>query len=98
MRLFVTGIRREVNRLFDYRKASSVHSSYQYPPLTEQAAIVRFLDHVDRRINRYIRAKERLIELLEEQKQAIINQAVTGQMNVRTGEPFPSYRAFKPNG
>jgi type I restriction enzyme S subunit len=47
------------------------------PPLTEQAAIVRFLDHVDRRIRRYIRAKQRLIALLEEQKQAIIDRATT---------------------
>ena len=41
------------------------------PPFTEQAAIVRFLDHVDRRIRRYIRAKQKLIALLEEQKQAL---------------------------
>jgi type I restriction enzyme S subunit len=47
------------------------------PPPDEQAAIVRFLDHADRRIGRYIRAKRRLIELLNEQKQAIIHQAVT---------------------
>ena len=32
---------------------------------------------MDGRIQRYIRAKERLIELLEEQKRAVINQAVT---------------------
>jgi type I restriction enzyme, S subunit len=47
------------------------------PPLAEQAAIVRFLDHADRRIRRYIRAKQKLIKLLEEQKQAIIHRAVT---------------------
>ena len=47
------------------------------PPLSEQAAIVRFLDHADRRIRRYIRAKQKLIKLLEEQKQAIIHRAVT---------------------
>ena len=47
------------------------------PPPGEQAAIVRFLDHADRRIRRYIRAKQKLIKLLEEQKQAIIHQAVT---------------------
>jgi type I restriction enzyme S subunit len=47
------------------------------PPLPEQAAIVRFLGHADRRIRRYIRAKQRLIKLLEEQKQAIIHRAVT---------------------
>ena len=47
------------------------------PALPEQAAIVRFLDHADRRIRRYIRAKQKLIKLLEEQKQAIIHRAVT---------------------
>ena len=47
------------------------------PPLPEQRAIARYLDYVDGRIQRYISAKERLIELLEEQKRAVINQAVT---------------------
>lgn len=47
------------------------------PLLPEQAAIVRFLDHADRRIRRYISAKQKLIKLLEEQKQAIIHRAVT---------------------
>ena len=63
-----------------------------FPPCKEQLAIVRFLDHAERRIRRYIRAKERLIELLEEQKQAIIHQAVTGQIDVRTGQPYPAYK------
>ena len=62
------------------------------PPLAEQAAIVRFLDHADRRIRRYIRAKHKLIKLLEEQKQAIIHQAVTGRIDVRTGHPYPAYK------
>ena len=62
------------------------------PPLPEQAAIVRFLDHADRRIRRYIRAKQKLIALLEKQKQAIIHQAVTGQIDVRTGRPYPAYK------
>ncbi|NGZ11030.1 MAG: type I restriction endonuclease subunit S [Nitrospira sp. LK70] len=43
----------------------------------EQSAIVRFLNHADRRIKRYIRAKKKLIKLLEEQKQAVIHRAVT---------------------
>lgn len=47
------------------------------PPLPEQAAIVRFLDHSDRKMRRYIRAKQKLINLLEEQKQVIIHRAVT---------------------
>jgi type I restriction enzyme S subunit len=51
--------------------------SVTVPPLPEQAAIVRFLDHADRKIRRYIRAKQKLIKLLEEQKQVIIHRAVT---------------------
>ena len=47
------------------------------PPLPEQRAIVRYLDHADRRIRRYVNAKRKLIALLEEEKQAIINRAVT---------------------
>ena len=47
------------------------------PPLPEQRAIVRYLDYVDRRIRRYVSAKRKLIALLEEEKQAIINRAVT---------------------
>ena len=47
------------------------------PPLAEQTAIVRLLDHAGRLIQRYIRAKQKLIKLLEEQKQAIIHRAVT---------------------
>ncbi len=51
------------------------------PTLPEQAAIVRFLDHADRRIRRYIRAQQQLIVLLKEQKQATIHQAVTSGMD-----------------
>ena len=47
------------------------------PPLEEQAAIVHYLDHADELITRYISAKERLIPLLEEQRQAVIQHAVT---------------------
>ena len=86
--LFVTGIRQGQN--IDYDRLA--RSRLPLPPLAEQRAIVRFLDHADRRIRRYIRAKEKLIELLEEQKQAIIYQAVTGQIDVRTGQPYPAYK------
>ena len=47
------------------------------PPPDEQAAIVRYLDDADQRIRAYVSAKERLIALLEEERQAIIHQAVT---------------------
>ena len=47
------------------------------PPLPEQRAIVRYLDHVEDRIRRYVAAKEKLIALLEEERQAVIHRAVT---------------------
>ncbi len=47
------------------------------PPPYEQAAIVRFLDHADEQIQRYIASKERLIALLGEERQALVHQAVT---------------------
>ena len=47
------------------------------PPPDEQAAIVKFLDHANGKIERAIRAKRKLIGLLNEQKQAIIHRAVT---------------------
>ena len=47
------------------------------PPPFEQHAIVRYLDYVDRRVRRYVSAKRKLIALLEEEKQAMVNRAVT---------------------
>lgn len=47
------------------------------PPLREQEAIVRFLDWANGRLERAIRAKRRVIALLNEQKQVIIHRAVT---------------------
>ncbi len=47
------------------------------PPLQEQRLIMRFVAAMDHRIRRYIRAKQKLIKLLKEQKRAIIHRAVT---------------------
>ena len=47
------------------------------PPLSEQTAIVRYLAHVDDRIRRYVSGKQKLIRLLEEEKQAVIHRTVT---------------------
>ena len=55
------------------------------PPPEEQSAIVRFLAHADLRIRRYIRAKQKLIKLLEEQKQAIIHRAVARGLDPNVG-------------
>lgn len=47
------------------------------PPPAEQAAIVRFLNWANGRLERAIRAKRKGIALLNEQKQAIIHRTVT---------------------
>ena len=47
------------------------------PVVGEQIHIAHFLDWKSAQINKFIRNKRRLIELLKEQKQNIINQAVT---------------------
>jgi type I restriction enzyme S subunit len=60
------------------------------PSPEEQSAIVRFLDYADRRIRRSIRAKRKLIKLLDEQRRVIIHKAVTRGLD-------PNVR-FKPSG
>ena len=75
--LFVTGIREGQN--VDYERLS--RAEMPLPPDDEQVAIVRFLDHANRKIDGFIRAKRKLIALLGEQKQAIIHRAVTRGLN-----------------
>jgi type I restriction enzyme S subunit len=68
------GIVKDRNRLY-WDQFKQMVSLAPHPD--EQIAIVRFLDHANSRIERYIRAKRKLIALLNEQKQAIIHRAVT---------------------
>jgi type I restriction enzyme, S subunit len=51
-------------------------------PSTEEAeAIVKYLAAVNKIIRRYIREKQKVIKLLNEQKQAVINHAITKGVN-----------------
>jgi type I restriction enzyme S subunit len=60
------------------------------PPPAEQAAIVQFLDWANGRLERAIRAKRKVITLLNEQKQAIIHRAVTrGLPSTGSGQATP---------
>jgi type I restriction enzyme S subunit len=56
---------------------------FPLPPPDEQAAMVRFLDWANGRLERAIRAKRQVIALVAEQKQAIIHRAVMGKDEVR---------------
>jgi len=71
---FSRGIVSDRNRLYweDFKQMPS-----PFPSPEEQTLIARFIDHLDRRVRRYVRAKQRIIDLLNEQKQAIIRRAVT---------------------
>lgn len=52
-----------------------------FPPLPEQQAIAAFLDHETGRIDALIAKKQRLLELLAEQRTAMISRAVTKGLN-----------------
>ena len=68
------GIVKDRNRLYWDQFKQMLSPS---PRHSEQAAIVRFLDWANGRLERAIRAKRKVIALLTEQKQAIIHRAVT---------------------
>jgi len=76
--VFSRGIVPDRNRLYweSFKQMSSV-----YPPIDEQRLIVRFLDWHGAQTAKLIRAKKKLIALLNEQKQAIISRAVTRGLN-----------------
>jgi type I restriction enzyme, S subunit len=64
-------------RSTDFRYETFGGQRVPLPPPGEQAAIVRFLDWANGRLERAIRAKRKVIALLNEQKQGIIHRAVT---------------------
>lgn len=73
----ITGVRDGKN--INYKDFTEIY--FPIVPNLEQKAIAHFLDHKLEQIEQYIRNKKRLIELLNEQKTAIINRAVTKGIN-----------------
>ena len=71
---FSRGIVSDRNRLYwdDFKQLPAA-----FPPFNEQIKIADFLDDHERLTNRFIHNKERLIALLKERKQAVIDRAVT---------------------
>jgi type I restriction enzyme S subunit len=68
------GIVKDRNRLYwdQFKQMQS-----PCPPFEEQVAIMRFLENLNGRLERAIRAKRKVIALLSEQTQAVIQGAVT---------------------
>jgi type I restriction enzyme S subunit len=64
-------------RSTDFRFDGFASQPVPFPPEEEQAIIAAFLNQVNRLIDGYIRAKRKLIALMNEQKQAIIHRVVT---------------------
>ena len=58
-------------------KASYLNEAAGFPPLAEQRAIATFLDRETAKIDTLVAKKERLIELLQEKRTALISHAVT---------------------
>ena len=58
-------------------KAGYLNEEMGFPPLPEQQAIAAFLDQETARIDALVAKKERLIELLQEKRTALITRAVT---------------------
>lgn len=52
------------------------------PPLSRQRAIADYLDRETARLDALVAAKERLLVLLAEKRQALIDDAVTGRINL----------------
>lgn len=66
---------------FGIGKYTIENALFLVPPLPEQTAIAAYLDRKTAQLDAVIAKKERLIELLREERTAIISQAVTKGLN-----------------
>ena len=55
---------------------------FPYPSYNEQTAIANYLDTVTSKIDEAILQQQKMISLLQERKQIIINDVVTGKVKV----------------
>ena len=81
MTLCVKGIREGQN--IDYPTFKNEY--LPFPPIGEQKAIAEYLDKKNNEIDKFIRNKEKLIELLGEERKAKLFNAVTKEINVIDG-------------
>jgi type I restriction enzyme S subunit len=76
LKSMVTGIREGQN--IDYGKLRE--NLLPIPPIAEQTAIANYLDTITAKIDAAIAQQQKMIDLLNERKQIIINRAVTGNL------------------
>jgi type I restriction enzyme, S subunit len=69
----ITGIRDGKN--INYKDFAEIY--LPVPPVQEQVRIAKFIEEKTAVINKFITHKQRLIDLLQEQKQVVVNTAVT---------------------
>jgi len=88
---FITSLAKGIReRSTDFRFDTFASLTLPVPLPEEQKAISRFMRNESAQINKFIRNKRQLIELLKEQKQNVINQAVTRGLDPKVN--------FKPSG
>jgi type I restriction enzyme S subunit len=68
-------------RYTDFKRMYSI-----VPPLSVQNSIVAYLDKKNNEIDKFIRNKERLIELLEEQRKEMIDETLSSFENIETNK------------
>jgi type I restriction enzyme S subunit len=68
-------------RYFDFKRMYSI-----LPPLDVQNNVVDYLDKKNNEIDKFIRNKERLVELLEEERKEMIDKIITTFDNVKTSK------------
>ncbi|WP_270983196.1 restriction endonuclease subunit S [Campylobacter helveticus] len=95
LRKFAYGIM-EIRESIDYLEFKKMF--LPTPPLQEQKEIAEFLDSKCEKIQNYIDKKQKLITLLQEKKQALINEAVCGRVACHTERSEVSTTAYKPSG
>lgn len=93
LRKFAYGIM-EIRESIDYLEFKKMF--LPTPPLQEQKEIAEFLDSKCEKIQNYIDKKQKLITLLQEKKQALINEAVCGRVACHTADSHCHTQALPP--
>ncbi|MGO4988481.1 restriction endonuclease subunit S [Gallicola sp. Sow4_E12] len=83
---FIMSLSRGIReRSTDFRFKTFAEQLYPFPPKEEQDKIVDFLDYNLGKIDKFVELTERQIALLKEQKEVIINDAVTKGIDKNVG-------------